>query len=50
MVEAPLALLQEWRKMLLGHSVKIPQVTLGLIPEVFDAVDVVPAGGAPRGV
>lgn len=36
--------------MLLGHTVKFSQVALGLIPEVFDAIDVVLARGEQCGV
>ena len=36
--------------MLLGNTVKFAEVTLGLIPKVLDAVDVVFTGGKEFGV
>ena len=36
--------------MLLGHTVKFTQVTLGLIPEILDAIDMVFTGGKELGV
>ena len=34
----------------LGHSVKFTQVALGLVPKVFEAVDVVFPGGEQLGM
>ncbi len=42
MIEAPFALLQVERGMLAGDAVETPEMALGLVPEVFDPVDVVP--------
>ena len=42
-IEAPFALLQKPVEVLLLDAVKTPQVTLGLVPEVLDPVDVIPA-------
>ena len=36
--------------MLLGNTVKFAQVTLGLVPEVFDAIDMVLAVGQALGM
>ena len=41
MVKSPLAFLQIQREMLLGDAVEPAQMTLGLIPEILDAVDVI---------
>jgi hypothetical protein len=40
-IEKPLALLQKEAKAGCGNTVEATQVTLGLLPEVPDAVDVV---------
>ena len=42
MIEAPFALLQMKREMRTGNAVETPEMALGLFPEVFDSVDVVP--------
>ena len=39
-VEPPLALFEEQPEGRLGHAVELPQVPLGLVPEVLDPVDV----------
>ena len=36
--------------MFFGHTVKFTQVALGLVPEVFDAVDVVFTSGKQLGM
>ena len=41
MIEAPFMLLDEQVKVVLGDAIIIPQVTLGLVPEILDPVDVV---------
>src|SRR3982750_2461059 len=43
-VEPPLALFQEPVERVPGHPVELPQVPLGLAPEVLDAVNVPAAG------
>lgn len=40
-IEAPFALLEKPIKVLLFDTVESPHVALGLVPEVFDAVDVI---------
>ena len=40
-VKSPLTFLQKQRKMVPGNPVEFPQVTLRLVPEILDAVDVV---------
>ena len=36
--------------MLLGNTVKFAEVTLGLVPEIFNAIDVVFTGGKELGM
>ena len=40
-VEAPFALLEKPIKVLLFDSVETPHVTLGLVPEIFNSIDVI---------
>ena len=40
LVKTPLTFLEEKGGMLLGNTVKLTQVALGLVPEVLDAVEV----------
>ena len=41
MVKTPFALLQKPVKVVRFDAVETPQMTLGLVPEVLDAVDVI---------
>ena len=41
MIEAPLALLEKQMEVMARDAVILSQMPLGLVPEVFDAVDVV---------
>ena len=49
-IEAPLALLQEPVKVVGFDAVETSQMTLGLVPEVLDSVDVVFLVGEQLGV
>ena len=49
-VEAPFAFREEEMKVLPWYSVVSTQVTLGLAPEILDAVDMVPAVSEARAV
>lgn len=49
-VEAPLALLKKERKVGCWYTVEAAQMSLGLVPEVLDAVDVVFLVGEEFGV
>ena len=42
MIEAPFALLQVEMEVLAWYTIEVSQVTFGLVPEVFDPVDMVP--------
>ena len=40
-IEAPFALLEKPIKVLLFDAVETPHVTLRLVPEIFDSIDVI---------
>ena len=42
-IEAPLTFFQEAVKAVFGDAVEAAQMALGLVPEILDAVDVMPA-------
>ena len=50
MIESKLALLDEQEEVLLWDTVVFSEHTLGLVPEIFDAVDVVLSVGKQLGV
>lgn len=49
-VEAPFTLPQKPVKIVLFNAIKFAQVTLGLVPEILDAIDVILASGEQFGV
>ena len=49
-IEAPFALLEEPVKVLSLDAIESAQMTLGLVPKVLDAIDVVPVLGKAQGV
>jgi len=40
-IEAPFTLLQKPMEMLFLDAIETPQMTLGLVPEIFDSIDVI---------
>lgn len=48
-IKPPLTFSQVEMEMRLGHAVEFTQMTLGLVPEVLNAVDVVVLVGEPGG-
>jgi hypothetical protein len=38
-IESPHALLKEQRKSAFGNTIELPQMPLGLVPKVLDAID-----------
>lgn len=49
-IEAPFALLDEQVEVLAGDAIIVSEMALGLVPEVLDAVDVIPLIGEQPGV
>ena len=49
-VKTPLTFLQKQREMVLGNPIEFPHVTLRLVPEILNAVDVVPLVGKELGM